>query len=565
MIYRVAQARTGTGKTLAFLLPLIQNIITKDPSLERRSRLGRGMSSISDIRALIVSPTRELAEQIAVEARKVTANTNLIVQTGVGGNSKVRDLRMMQRQGCHILVGTPGRLIDLLSDPHSGVKAPNLSALVLDEADRLLDDGFLADIQAIQDYLPSRRDVDRQTLLFSATVPRDIMKVIRETMKPNFEFIRTVKEGELATHEKVEQKVVPVAGWENVSAALVELCQRELNARKGTASPFKALVYFAATAEASLAARALDGLREPGGGPYSRNPLEPASIIEMHAKLSQPERTRAANQFRVASSAIMCSSDVTARGMDFPNVTHVIQIGLPSNEEQYVHRIGRTARANKSGEGWIILMPEEMREARSKLKNMPLKIDRSLETAQVNMKEKSDLPSHVADLLTAVTDSFKRVPIHIKGAAYNANIGIMAWLGDNQLLIDLLNDRATYAWGLQEPPFIAPRTAQRLGLSRVRGVRVGSEEPRDSRGRQGDRFGQRGGDRGFSGGQRGGYNNFDDRDLGSSGRDRGSFGRDSDDFGRSDGFRQSSRGGSRSSSNQEFTNPRRVQEMFGRR
>src|SRR5436190_15115508 len=130
--------------------------ILKDRTLETRSRFGRTRSNAADIRALIISPTRELAEQIAVEAQKVAQKTGVIVQTAVGGTRKREGLLRIQREGCHILVGTPGRLIDIFSDPTSGVGAPKLNALVLDEADRLLDIGFAPDIEQLQSYLPDR-------------------------------------------------------------------------------------------------------------------------------------------------------------------------------------------------------------------------------------------------------------------------------------------------------------------------------------------------------------------------------------------------------------------------
>jgi ATP-dependent RNA helicase MSS116 len=121
----IAQAKTGTGKTVAFLLPVLQNIINVDPDLAKSVRGRRGpRSTADDIRALIISPTRELAEQIADEAKKLVSGTGIIVQTAVGGTQKSMGLRAIQREGCHILVGTPGRLKDILSDPYTRVEAP---------------------------------------------------------------------------------------------------------------------------------------------------------------------------------------------------------------------------------------------------------------------------------------------------------------------------------------------------------------------------------------------------------------------------------------------------------
>ncbi|KAL9135370.1 MAG: hypothetical protein Q9175_003446, partial [Cornicularia normoerica] len=456
----LAQARTGTGKTLAFLIPLLQNIISVDPKLERRSGLGRSGAS-TDIRAIIISPTRELAEQIAVEAKKVTRDTGVIVQTAVGGTAKAFGLRKLRSEGCHILVGTPGRLNDLLSDPYSKVRAPNLSCFVLDEADRLLDQGFAPDIGAIQGLLPPRGEVDRQTLLYSATVPRGVMQVVRQTMKPKFQFVRTVREGEQPTHEKVPQKLVNVGGFENLMPALFELCKREIDAAArttgGPARPFKAIVYFAATADVSLAASVFSNLKNPGQNIFHQGPLHPAKIVEIHAKLTQDVRTRAADTFRRAESGIMLSSDVTARGMDFPNVTHVIQIGLPPSEEQYVHRIGRTARGDKTGEGWTLVTSLDANEIRHKLPKMPLKPDNTLETAKVDMTKDAQLPEHTAKILTQIGNAIKMVPRGLKVGSYMAALGIYQWYSNKQKLVDALNKRAKYGWGMESPPMMVSK------------------------------------------------------------------------------------------------------------
>ncbi|KAL6715112.1 hypothetical protein ACLMJK_007373 [Lecanora helva] len=554
----LAQARTGTGKTLAFLIPLLQNIINVDPKLEKRSGLGKHASS-EDIRAIIISPTRELAEQIAVEAKKVTRNTKVIVQTAVGGSLKQEGLRRIKNQGCHILVGTPGRLNDIFSDRYNHIQAPKLSAFVLDEADRLLDQGFAPEIQAIQDLLPNRNDVDRQTLLYSATVPREVMQMVRRTLKPDFKFVRTVQEGEQQTHEKVPQRLVNVGGFENLMPALVELCKREISAGNGTtnpqARPFKAIVYFAATADVKLAAAILKNLRNSGQSIFHEHPLHPAKIIEMHAQLSQFQRTRSADLFRGAQSGIMLSSDVTARGMDFPNVTHVIQLGLPPSQEQYVHRIGRTARGDKTGEGWLLITDFERREIRQKLHDMPLQPDNTLETAKVDMRKDAQLPEHTAKTLTQVQDATKSVPRPMKAAAYKAALGVYQWIPKKQILLDAMNDRATYGWGMEQPPMVPRGLAVKLGIHRLSGINIGYEED-DERGDRGTRpsFGDRGRGGGsfpsYNRGDRGGYGRSSYGDRGGYGRSSYGRGRDwnrgdyssrggGDGFGRRDGDRES--------------------------
>lgn len=489
----LAQARTGTGKTLAFLIPMVQNILSREPILADRNH--RAYARADDTQALIISPTRELAEQIAEAARRLVTNTKIQVRTAVGGTQKRIGLQRIQEGGCHILVGTPGRLIDILSDPASGVRLPKLNTLVLDEADRLLDDGFYPAIKEIGQHLPSTQSVDRQTLLYSATVPREVMGMVQETLKPNYKFIKTVKEGELQTHQKVAQKVVSVRAYQNALPALVELCSKALT--ESTETPFKAIVFFSATAEAALAYEVFSCLR---GGLSSNSPFSNTQIIQIHAKLSQRQRTYAAEAFRRATSSILFSSDVTARGMDFPNVTHVIQIGLPPTEEQYVHRLGRTARADRSGEGWLILPPHDADEARSKLRKMPLRVDKSLETATVDMTEQSEMPASVAKILTEAGDACRRVPYHIKAAAYKSNLGLMSWMGDKQKIIDTLNERAIFGWGMETPPKVSPVLVSKLNLTRVRGLEIGHDEERPPH--FGSPDGRRDGPRRFDGGGR---------------------------------------------------------------
>ncbi|KAL8842933.1 MAG: hypothetical protein Q9170_000337 [Blastenia crenularia] len=486
----IAQARTGTGKTLAFLIPVLQNIINYDPKLEQRG-YRQPRTSPDDIRAIIVSPTRELAEQIGVEAKKLTRNTGVVVQTAVGGTQKSAGLRAIKTQGCHVLVGTPGRLKDILSDPYSQVRAPDLSAFVLDEADRLLDQGFAPDIEEIQRLLPDRRQVDRQTLLFSATVPREVIQIVRRTAKPDFQFIRTVQEGEQQTHEKVPQQLAVIRGLENQIPSLVELCKREVAREEG--EPFKAIVYFNVTAEVSLAASTLRGLKNPGQSMFHKHPLEPARIIEMHARLSQRERTLAADTFRRAKSAIMVSSDVTARGMDFPNVSHVIQMGVPQTRDTYIHRIGRTGRGDKTGEGWLILTPMEAREAAHRLRDLPITEDQSLRVAKVDMTKDAQLPEEVAKTLTQTINASRGVDAQLKFSSYVASLSAVSWAPKGEL-IENLNNLSKYLWGLSTPPKVNPTLANKLGLGRVPGLEIGSGEDRPMRfdDRRGSSFRDRG-------------------------------------------------------------------------
>ncbi|KAI1638133.1 ATP-dependent RNA helicase mss116 [Biscogniauxia mediterranea] len=523
----VAQAKTGTGKTLAFLIPLFQRVLQASPELvsprERRS------AKVDDIRAIILSPTRELAEQIGVEARKLAQNTGIVVQTAVGGTRKRESLYQMQHQGCHILVATPGRLEDILSDEYSGVSAPNLQAFVLDEADRMLDVGFSDAIRNILDLLPRIEDVDRQTLLFSATIPRNVVSLARSLVKTdNFEFIQTIKADDAPTHERVPQHIVPVKGYENFLPVIMEIADK---ARKDpSAPPFKAIVFFSNTASVEFAFNVLrqTSLSHRGGCP----------VFDIHSKLSQMQRTRSADNFRKATTGVLISSDVTARGMDFPNVTHVIQIGLPPDRDQYIHRVGRTGRAGHSGEGWLVLAEPEIPEARYRLPGLPIKPNHTIESAKHNIEETASSPD-VARYFEELSSAYGKVPkLYFRGV-YNAFLGQK--FGRNLRVVDaveLLNNWATKGLGWSEPPAITPRAASGRGLNGTPGLRIGHEEDDDPRelggsfggrggggfgGRGGGGFGGRGGGGGFGG--RGGGGGFGGRGGGGGFGDRGgSFG-----------------------------------------
>ena len=552
----IGQAKTGTGKTLAFLMPIVQRIL-RDPNLEQ-SR-SRSRARAGDIRALIISPTRELAEQIAVEAKKIVVNTAVKVQTAVGGTQKSMHLRKMQMEGCHILVGTPGRLQDLLSDNYSGVSLENIEVFVLDEADRLLDIGFMPAIQEIMTFMPPQAQTKRQTMLFSATVPKEVVELVRRTLRPDFKFVRTVDPGEAPTHEGIPQQAVFLKGLENQLPAVLELAKQSMAKYAADPEhnlPFKAIIYFGSTSEVALAYQVFSNMRPGGRGMFSKHPLDPCEMLEMHSKLTQYSRTQNSQKFRNAESAMLFSSDVTARGMDFPNVSHVIQIGLPRSADDYVHRLGRTGRAGKSGEGWLMLQNDEKYKYRQMLQRGGLSINDSntLQTAQLDMSQPSQLPQETAEVLNLVETGIKATPFAVKAQTYTAMLGVLGQSPanrDKQTIIDMLNDLARYGYGMEKSPGLSRSLVSKLGFSRCRDIEI--DDRRDSFGSGGGdpgrsgRFGSRGGggfggrdggDRGGFGGRRSGFAGGDEGDFGDirsgyggGGGDRGGFGERRSGFG----------------------------------
>lgn len=495
-MHSVAQARTGTGKTIGFLVPTIQRIIQNDPSLANRSR---DMADASNIRAIIISPTRELAEQISAEAQKLCRHTNVKVQTAVGGMNKAQMLRKTKYEGCHLLVGTPGRLLDLLSDEYSGIDAPNLEALVLDEADRMLDVGFDKELQQIVRLLPNRREKSRQTLLFSATIPKDVVQIARVYVDANnFQFVQTIKADEAPTHEKVPQHIVPVEGFEHLIPTMLEIIEKAQNGEHGP-DPVKAICFFNNTAVVKFMDETFQYLSR------SLRSLPPAYAI--HSGLDQRQRSRVADDFRRARSAILISSDVTARGMDFPNVSHVIQFGVPPSRDQYIHRLGRTGRADKSGQGWIIVRKEEIPEARRTLPGLPIKRNDSLECATFDTRNAQGAAE--PRNFTEVANAMRRVRFNIMREAYEKFIISQSRTSQEQ--VDAVNWWVTTQAGRREPPGVSPRLMTAVSaLRRMNGITVAEERAGGDRdgGRGG--FGGRGGGRDFGG--RGGRGQRDNGD-----------------------------------------------------
>lgn len=487
----LAKAKTGTGKTIAFLIPVLQKIITNDPQLLSN----RARASSQDIRAIIISPTRELAEQIAVEGRKVAQNTGIVIQTAVGGTRKLEGLQKIKREGCHILVATPGRLKDILMNDSRNVSAPNLDVLVLDEADRLLDDGFGAEIEEIKDLLPDPTVKDRQTLMFSATVPREVMYMVRRSMKPGFEYLNTVAEDEVPTQLRVPQKVVFCRGFENTMPAILEILTDYQERAKAdpTMRPLKAIIYYNTNAEVQLAHEAFQGLLNDPMDRRSSNPFG-RKIYPMHSKLSQAYRTKFSDSFRRAQSAILISSDVTARGLDFPNVTHVIQVGVPRMRENYIHRLGRTGRANKEGEGWILIHDEEDKVFVERLGSLPIEQHQSLQAANVDMSKPDQVSGPIKKFIEQTSAAFNMVPYEAKRDAYRTQLTSGAVnFRRRQVFVDALNNLATYGWGLPKLPSVSSSVLDKVGMKGIRGLNVDTGDDRsrfDSRG-SGDRFGDR--------------------------------------------------------------------------
>jgi ATP-dependent RNA helicase DeaD len=306
----IGQAQTGTGKTAAFGIPLINKI----PTSEER------------IVALIMTPTRELAIQVAEEIGKLTKYKGLRSLPIYGGQEIGRQIRALKKKP-QIIIGTPGRLLDHIN--RKTIKLEDVRTVVLDEADEMLDMGFMEDIQAILKQVPE----ERQTLLFSATMPANIQKLAQQFLK-NPEHVAVISKQ--VTAPLIAQNYIEVHERQKFEA-LCRLLDME--------SPELAIIF-------GRTKRRVDELSE---GLQKRG----YSADGLHGDLSQNQRDNVMRKFRDGSIDVLVATDVAARGLDVSGVTHVINFDLPQDPESYVHRIGRTGRAGKEGSAYSFVTPRE--------------------------------------------------------------------------------------------------------------------------------------------------------------------------------------------------------------
>jgi superfamily II DNA/RNA helicase len=309
----LGRARTGTGKTLAFLMPSVERILQAGSSYKMGQNVG----------VLIVSPTRELASQIGQQAEQLLSmHKGLSVQVVYGGTKITRDLTLMNRKLPTILVATPGRLLDHLQTTQiqTGKSSRSFSSimggtgiLVLDECDRLLDMGFRIELRKILAFLPNCQS--RQTLLFSATIPPDLKQIMGENLKKDFVEVDCINDKAEGSHTNVHVQqshvVLPSVGMEQYAQSVVNVV---LHALAQTDEENHKVVVFFTTARmvAFFATLFNEGLNVP--------------VIELHSKKSQTYRNKASDTFRNAAKGVLFTSDVSARGVDYPDVTQVIQV-----------------------------------------------------------------------------------------------------------------------------------------------------------------------------------------------------------------------------------------------
>ncbi|MBW0510428.1 hypothetical protein O181_050143 [Austropuccinia psidii MF-1] len=376
----MVKAKTGTGKTLAFLIPAIESRLRDlaneasqfklhNPDASQQNFIQHMRRYEADTTGILVlSPTRELATQIAQEAVKLTSHIKQFgIRLFVGGASKSAQLREWERGRRDIVVATPGRMNDVLNSSRSVQHSlSKTKTLILDEADTLLEMGFKEEIDTIVEQLPSKDD--RSTYLFSATISPEIAQIARQTMKANMKIIDCVPQGESNVHAHIPQHytILPTPK-DQIKHIFNLIAHDQLLNPTG-----KAIIFLPTTRMTELFSQLLSGLRRH----MPWNSIGLTKVYEMHGGRSQAQREGIAKDFKAGRGGgyqILVTSDVSARGVDYPGVTRVIQVGIPTTRDIYVHRVGRTGRAGKSGRGDLVLLPFEGGYVSNTLRQIPIK------------------------------------------------------------------------------------------------------------------------------------------------------------------------------------------------
>ncbi|KAL5220181.1 hypothetical protein ABZP36_024894 [Zizania latifolia] len=384
----LAKAKTGTGKTVAFLLPAIEALSTLPNS--RRNQLR------PSINLLVMCPTRELANQVAVEAKKLLKyHHSLGVQVVIGGTRLTQEQRSMQANPCQILVATPGRLKDHLENTP----------------------GFSTRLKGVK-----------------------VRQISHIAMKKDYKFINTVKDGDEETHSQVSQMFM-VAPLDLHFSILYDVLKKHV----AEDADYKVIIFCTTAMVTKLVAEVLSQLK--------------LNIREIHSRKSQSARTKVSDEFRKSRGLILVSSDVSARGVDYPDVTLVIQVGVPADRQQYIHRLGRTGRKGKEGQGLLLLAPWE-KYFLSSIKDLSI----------------SEVAVHSVDATTQtkVKDAVRKVEMRSKESAYQAWLGYYnsnKTIGREKSRLVKLAEEFSQSMGLAVPPAIPKQILRKMGLNNVPGLR----------------------------------------------------------------------------------------------
>ncbi|KAI6784887.1 ATP-dependent RNA helicase-like protein [Emericellopsis cladophorae] len=450
-------AKTGSGKTLAFLIPVVEML----SSVRFKPRNGTG--------AIVVSPTRELALQIFGVARELMKNHSQTYGIVIGGANRKAEAEKLQK-GVNLLIATPGRLLDHLMNTPFVYK--NMRSLIIDEADRILEVGFEDEMRQIVKILKPKDQVnDRQTMLFSATQTTKVEDLARISLRPNPLYINVDEEKQFSTVEGLEQGYVLcdadrrfvllfsfLKAMMKVPAAKPDETEEEKTARLNKRK--KVIVFFSSCNSVKYYSELLNYIDLP--------------VLDLHGKQKQEKRTRTFFEFSNASHGILICTDVAARGLDIPAVDYIVQFDPPDNATDYIHRVGRTARANTKGRSLMFLQPNEVGFL-SHLKAARVPVFEYEFPAKKILNVQSQLEKLVGDnyhLHSSAKDAFRSY-LH----AYAAH-SLRSVYDVNKL--DLA--KVAKSFGFKVPPRVDIQLGQSMGRNKTQGRRAYGSQPKQARG-----------------------------------------------------------------------------------
>lgn len=336
LIDLLGSAETGSGKTVAFLAPLINNILRKYPA-EMMAQLQEKKSFVQYPLFLVLAPTRELVEQITEEAKRLMLLTNLRAVSVIGGVPQMSQIAQLQR-GCHSLIATPGRLIDLVGRGHISLR--HCTNLVLDEADRMLDMGFEPQIRQITDQLDLPPVEKRHTAMFSATFPDDVLGLARTLMKREHGRVligRDAGSSETCVPQSIEQQFTLCDN----NGSIINDCLEYL-----AKNDRKTIVFCNTKSEVDMLCR------------FAAN--QKFDVAALHGDYPQRRRQSELQLFKRSAVKVLVATSIAARGIDVCDVECVVNVGLPMNVDEYMHRVGRCGRLGRSGWAMTFVKPDEL-------------------------------------------------------------------------------------------------------------------------------------------------------------------------------------------------------------
>ena len=466
----IARSRTGTGKTIAYMVPAIERThlhpVSKNSGKKKKKNQKKNVQHEPDtegVKIVVVAPTRELALQVGNEVEKLGRFRKDISSKVTIGGTKRDTLRPIPS----VIVGTPGRLHDVMSRTPGLFK--NVQTVVLDEGDTLMDMGFRPEIRRILNKLPS----DRQTLLFSATMPPALKTIVSEYIKNDYKTIDCIQEaiGTSHTNVKVDQSHVVLDHPSDLTHYVKEAIDRSIADHRDL---HKIIVFFNNT-----------GLVKAMYKYFEKDRMfKRSNVFQLHAKMQQRSRTNTSNRFRKSKRGVLFTTNVSARGVDYPDVTHVIQCGDPGSREDYIHRLGRTGRKDKSGNGILILNELEADKILHSIKDQNCPKNEDLHEAVRNGNHPTENKDHLDRLDRLQSEAVREMYMGMLGHYSNNNNRLKT---SKEEIIDMANG-VLAGFGVDQPPHISDNLLRKMGLGaggKQRGGRGGG-------GRHGGHQAQRG-------------------------------------------------------------------------